>query len=78
MKKLGRVLLVLGSASLLSLTSVAFGAAGKPAIILVHGAFADGSSWQRGIPILQRDGYSVTAVQNPLMSLPDDIATTKQ
>jgi pimeloyl-ACP methyl ester carboxylesterase len=50
----------------------------KPAIVLVHGAFADGSSWQRVIPLLERDGYIVTAVQNPLTSLPDDVATTKR
>ena len=50
----------------------------KPSIVLVHGAFADGSSWQRIIPLLERDGYTVTAVQNPLTSLPDDIATTKR
>ncbi len=50
----------------------------KPSIVLVHGAFADGSGWQRVIPFLERDGYTVTAVQNPLTSLPDDIATTKR
>jgi pimeloyl-ACP methyl ester carboxylesterase len=50
----------------------------KPSIVLVHGAFADGSSWQRVIPLLERDGYTVTAVQNPLTSLSDDIATTKR
>jgi pimeloyl-ACP methyl ester carboxylesterase len=50
----------------------------KPAIVLVHGAFADGSSWQRVIPLLERDGYTVTAVQNPLTSLPDDVTTTKR
>jgi pimeloyl-ACP methyl ester carboxylesterase len=50
----------------------------KPSIVLVHGAFFDGSSWQRVIPILERDGYTVTAVQNPLTSLPDDVATTKR
>jgi pimeloyl-ACP methyl ester carboxylesterase len=44
----------------------------------VHGAFADGSSWQRVIPLLERDGYDVIAVQNALTSLPDDIATTKR
>lgn len=75
---IARVLLSLGSAFLLSFSSVAFGAAEKPAIVLVHGAFVDGSSWERVIPILQRDGYLVTAVQNPLTSLPDDIATTKR
>lgn len=50
----------------------------KPAIVLVHGAFADGSSWSRVIPILQRDGYKVIAVQNPLTSLAADVETTKR
>src|SRR6266700_2089787 len=52
--------------------------AAKPTIVLVHGAFADGSSWQRVIPILQRDGYNVIAVQNPLTSLAADVETTKR
>src|SRR6266700_783520 len=51
---------------------------GKPTIVLVHGAFADGSSWQKVIPILQRDGYTVIAVQNPLTSLAADVETTKR
>ena len=50
----------------------------KPAIVLVHGAFADGSSWQYVIPILQRDGYTVIAVQIPLTSLATDVQTTKR
>ena len=50
----------------------------KPSIVLVHGAWADGTSWQHVIPLLERDGYTVTAVQNTLTSLPDDIATTKR
>jgi pimeloyl-ACP methyl ester carboxylesterase len=50
----------------------------KPTIVLVHGAFADGSSWERVIPILQRDGYPVIAVQNPLASLAGDVETTKR
>src|SRR5256886_14361313 len=56
----------------------ALAASAKPTIVLVHGAFADGSSWQRVIPILQRDGYSVIAVQNPLTSLAGDVETTKR
>src|SRR5438552_15402821 len=52
--------------------------AAKPTIVLVHGAFADGSSWSKVIPILQRDGYSVIAVQNPLTSLAADVETTKR
>src|SRR6185503_4140615 len=47
-------------------------------IVLVHGAFADGSSWAKVIPILQAKGYHVTAVQNPLTSLADDVAATQR
>lgn len=50
----------------------------KPTIVLVHGAFADASSFERLIPLLLKDGYHVVAVQNPLSSVPDDIATTKR
>lgn len=50
----------------------------KPVIILVHGAFADALGWQKLIPILLRDGYQVTAVENPLQSLDGDIATTRR
>jgi pimeloyl-ACP methyl ester carboxylesterase len=51
---------------------------GKPAIVLVHGAFADGSSWGKVIPLLQARGYPVVAVQNPLTSLADDVAATER
>lgn len=47
-------------------------------IVFVHGAFADGSSWAKVIPILQAQGYTVTAVQNPLTSFADDVAATKR
>jgi pimeloyl-ACP methyl ester carboxylesterase len=47
-------------------------------IVLVHGAFADGTSWSKVIPILEARGYHVTAVQNPLTSLTDDVAATKR
>ena len=47
-------------------------------IVLVHGAFADGSSWAKVIPILQAKGYNVTAVQNPLTSFADDVAATNR
>jgi len=50
----------------------------KPTIILVHGAWADGTSWQHVIPPLEQDGYNVIAVNNPLTSLADDIAMTKR
>src|ERR1043166_215859 len=52
--------------------------AGKPTVVLVHGAFADGSGWSKVIAILQRDGYNVIAVQNPLTSLANDVETTKR
>jgi pimeloyl-ACP methyl ester carboxylesterase len=42
-------------------------------VVLVHGAFADGSSWNRVIPLLQAKGLKVVAVQNPLTSLEDDV-----
>ncbi|HEY9225936.1 MAG TPA: alpha/beta hydrolase [Gemmatimonadaceae bacterium] len=47
-------------------------------IVLVHGAFLDGSSWAKVIPILQARGYNVTAVQNPLTSIADDVAATNR
>jgi pimeloyl-ACP methyl ester carboxylesterase len=47
-------------------------------IVLVHGAFADGSSWSKIIALLQANGYNVIAVQNPLISLADDVATAKR
>jgi pimeloyl-ACP methyl ester carboxylesterase len=47
-------------------------------IVLVHGAFSDGSCWSKVIPLLERDGYNVIAVQNPMTSYADDIATTKR
>ncbi|MFT3700136.1 MAG: alpha/beta hydrolase [Kofleriaceae bacterium] len=48
----------------------------KPTIVLVHGAFADGASWNKVIPLLEAKGYSVVAVHDPLSSLPDDVAQT--
>jgi len=45
-------------------------------IVLVHGAWADGSSWSKIIPLLQAKGLNVTAVQNPLTSIADDVAAT--
>jgi pimeloyl-ACP methyl ester carboxylesterase len=47
-------------------------------IVLVHGAFADGTSWSKIIPLLEAEGYNVVAVQNPLTSLADDVAATKR
>jgi len=47
-------------------------------VVLVHGAFADGSSWGNVIPLLEKHGFKVIAVQNPLTSFADDVATTRR
>ncbi|WP_426231716.1 alpha/beta fold hydrolase [Pararhizobium sp. DWP3-4] len=47
-------------------------------VVLVHGAYADGSSWSKVIPLLQKAGLHVTSVQNPLTSFSDDVAATKR
>ncbi|MFG3756444.1 alpha/beta fold hydrolase, partial [Klebsiella pneumoniae] len=47
-------------------------------VVLVHGAFADGSGWRAVADILEHDGYSVSIVQEPETSLADDAAATKR
>ncbi|MEO8336236.1 MAG: alpha/beta hydrolase [bacterium] len=47
-------------------------------VLLVHGAYADGSSYSKVIPLLRAKGLNVTAVQNPLTSMADDVAATKR
>ncbi|WP_454714448.1 alpha/beta hydrolase [Caulobacter segnis] len=47
-------------------------------VVLVHGAFADGSGWAGVYKILKKDGYNVTIVQNPTTSLADDVTVTKR
>ncbi|HSI49472.1 MAG TPA: alpha/beta hydrolase [Ideonella sp.] len=47
-------------------------------VVLVHGAWADGSCWNDVIPLLQQKGLTVVAVQNPLSSLADDVAATQR
>ncbi|WP_394375926.1 alpha/beta hydrolase [Stutzerimonas frequens] len=49
-----------------------------PSVVIVHGAFADGSDWAKVVPILQSEGVGVTVVQNPLTSLADDVAATRR
>ena len=63
----------------------AAGASSQPAgavqarnVVLVHGAWADGSSWSEVIARLQAAGLHVTAVQNPLTSLADSVAATRR
>jgi pimeloyl-ACP methyl ester carboxylesterase len=49
----------------------------KANVLLVHGAWADGSSWSQVIAILQQRGHNVVAVQMPLTSLAEDVAWTR-
>jgi len=56
----------------------AFAADGVRNVVLVHGAWADGSSWAKVIPLLEKAGLKATAVQNPLTSFEDDVAATKR
>ena len=50
----------------------------RATVVLVHGAWADGSSWAKVIPLLEERGLHVVAVQNPLSGLADDVAATKR
>jgi pimeloyl-ACP methyl ester carboxylesterase len=86
MKKLARAwALFLVAAAILAGTGPAYASvtasgsstgssAAKPTIVLVHGAFADSSSWSSEIPVLQNAGYPVIAVANPLRGVASDSA----
>src|SRR5262249_17583370 len=50
----------------------------KPTVVLVHGAWADGSSWAKVIPQLQQRGIQTAAVQLPLTSFADDVAAARR
>jgi pimeloyl-ACP methyl ester carboxylesterase len=71
MKRITVILAVLGATA----TSLAYPAV--KSVVLVHGAFADGSGWQPVAAILERDGYSVSVVQEPLTSFAADVAATR-
>jgi pimeloyl-ACP methyl ester carboxylesterase len=62
-----------------TLTAIPIAAADDPqkAIVLVHGGFVDGSGWEGVYQILRKDGYEVSVVQNPTVSLAGDVAATK-
>src|SRR5258708_40015298 len=51
---------------------------GRPNIVLIHGAWADGSCWSGVIELLQAEGFQVRAPQFPLTSLADDVARLRQ
>lgn len=81
--RVSSALLALALSAALSTVSAAEPAAvAEPApattVVLVHGAFADGSSWNKVIPLLQAKGLKAVAVQNPLSSLEDDVAATNR
>ena len=69
---MNRLLSGLSFAAAMAAASVAMAASGKPTILLVHGAFADSSSWNGVVNILKKDGYPVIAASNPLRSLKGD------
>jgi pimeloyl-ACP methyl ester carboxylesterase len=68
---------VLASVGLLVTGAVAMSQPNKPTIVLVHGAFADSSSWYGVIAILEKDGYPVIAAANPLRSVKGDADTVR-
>jgi pimeloyl-ACP methyl ester carboxylesterase len=53
-------------------------ASAPASVVLVHGGFVDGSGWEDVYRILKEDGYDVGVVQNPTISLADDVATTRR
>jgi pimeloyl-ACP methyl ester carboxylesterase len=70
---------VAGVSAFLLLTGAALAAGNSmntKTVVLVHGSWADGSSWDKVIPLLEARGLHVVAVQNPLSSLADDVAAT--
>lgn len=76
MSKLVRSVLVL--AVLVGVAGLARAADPPKTIVLVHGAFADSSSWDRVVPLLLAKGYNVVSVYDPMSSLADDAAATKR
>ncbi len=73
-----RTTLLAASVVALAAASVPVRAAPVKSIVLVHGAFVDGSGWRDLYEILKRDGYRVSIVQNPTESLEGDVAATLQ
>ena len=73
-------LLTGAAASLISTRGIAANATPEKArnVVLVHGLFADGSSWSEVVPRLQAAGLNVTSVQNPLTTLPEAVAAAER
>jgi pimeloyl-ACP methyl ester carboxylesterase len=68
---------VLSVASTFAAVPAVAAEAPQKAIVLVHGGFVDGSGWEGVYDILKKDGYEVSVVQNPTISLAGDVAATK-
>jgi len=77
-KLLGRLFALIAAASIIPGLVQAQNIPVANNVVLVHGLYADGSSWIDVIPYLQRAGLNVIAVQNPLTSLADDVAATRR
>jgi pimeloyl-ACP methyl ester carboxylesterase len=73
-----QILAVLATVALVGAPATARSSVRVKNVVLVHGAFADASSWSKVIPLLEAKGFHVTAVGNPLTSFADDLAATKR
>lgn len=73
-----RYIATLALAFATSMIAFAAQAAGVKNIVIVHGALADGSGWRKTTEILEKRGFNVTIVQEPITSLADDIAMTNR
>jgi pimeloyl-ACP methyl ester carboxylesterase len=70
--------LVLAMVASIALTMTCSASGAVKTVVLVHGAFSDGSGWKPVADILERHGYAVRAVQEPLTSFEDDLAATRR
>ena len=70
--KMKKLIVNLAAIAILFMSSAVFAQSEKPTIVLVHGAFADSSSWNGVTKVLDKDGYKVVAAANPLRSLKGD------
>src|SRR5258708_6563850 len=71
-------LLTMTMLSGLAMPTLASAAPQDTTVVLVHGAFVDGSEWNKVVPLLQAKGFKVVSVQNPLTSLAEDGAATQR
>src|SRR5260370_7062246 len=72
------LLLTMTMLSGLAMSTLASAAPQNTTVVLVHGAFVDGSEWNKVVPLLQAKGLKVVSVQNPLTSLAEDVAATQR